>query len=82
MPAELVCFVPSCRARFAVTEVIYNCPRCGGLLETDYPEWNLDPEQLKAVWRTRRTCNLPLDQSGESYSVFASDKTREQFPVR
>ena len=64
MPAELVCFEPSCRAQFAVTEVIYNCPRCGGLLETDYPEWNLDPEQLKAVWRTRRTCNLPLDQSG------------------
>jgi len=64
MPAELVCFEPSCRARFAVTEVIYNCPRCGGLLETDYPEWKLDPEELKAAWRARRTCNLPLDQSG------------------
>jgi len=64
MPAELVCFEPSCRARFPVTEVIYNCPRCGGLLEADYPRLKLDPEQLKAVWRTRRTCNLPLDQSG------------------
>jgi threonine synthase len=64
MPAELVCFEPSCRARFPVTEVIYNCPRCGGLLEADYPDWKFDPAQLKTVWRTRRTCNLPLDQSG------------------
>ncbi len=64
MPAELVCFAPNCRARFPVTEVIYNCPRCGGLLEADYPQLKLDPEELKAVWRTRRTCNLPLDQSG------------------
>src|SRR5579859_4978862 len=64
MPAQLVCFEPSCRARFAVTEVIYNCPRCGGLLETDYPDWQFEPAQLKTVWRTRRTCNLPPDQSG------------------
>jgi len=64
MPAELVCFEPGCRTRFAVTEVIYNCPRCGGLLETDYPEWRSDAEQVKAVWRARRTCNMPLDQSG------------------
>ena len=41
-----------------------NCPQCGGLLETGYPEWKQDPEQLKAIWRARRTCNLPLDQSG------------------
>jgi len=64
MPAELVCFEPGCRTRFAVTEVIYNCPRCGGLLETDYPEWRSHAEQVKAVWRARRTCNMPLDQSG------------------
>ena len=25
------------RARYAITEVIYNCPRCGGLLEAAYP---------------------------------------------
>jgi len=64
MPAELVCFEPKCRARFPVTEVIYNCPRCGGLLEADYPDWKLDAGQVKSVWRARRTCNLPLDQSG------------------
>jgi threonine synthase len=64
MSAELVCFEPNCRAQFAVTEVLYNCPKCGGLLEASYPHWTLDPAQVKSVWRTRRACNLPLDQSG------------------
>src|SRR5947209_13421062 len=64
MQAELACFEPSCRARFAITDVIYNCPRCGGLLETIYPGLELDPAAVKSIWRERRTCNLPLDQSG------------------
>src|SRR5207245_6622756 len=62
MQAELACFEPSCRARFAITDVIYNCPRCGGLLETIYPGLELDPAAVKSIWRERRTCNLPLDQ--------------------
>ena len=37
MPAELICFAAECRARYPITEVIYNCPRCGGLLEATYP---------------------------------------------
>src|SRR5262249_40611196 len=36
MAAELVCFAEKCRARFPITEVIYNCPKCGGLLEAAY----------------------------------------------
>lgn len=64
MPAELACFEQSCRARFPVTEPIYNCPRCGGLLETVYPGLKLDPEKTRAQWRARRACNQPLDQSG------------------
>jgi len=64
MPAELVCFEPECRARYQVTEVIYNCTRCGGLLEADYPDWSLDAGHMKALWRSRRISNLPLDQSG------------------
>jgi threonine synthase len=64
MSAELVCFEESCRARFPVTEVIYNCPRCGGLLETAYPGRRDDPEELKRVWRDRRLSDHPLDQSG------------------
>jgi threonine synthase len=64
MPAELACFSPSCRARFAVTEVIYNCPKCGGLLEAVYPDATPDAGKLKSLWRARRTSNRPLDQSG------------------
>jgi threonine synthase len=62
MPAELICFEEKCRARFAITEVIYNCPRCGGLLEATYE--NPGPADWKAVWRQRRISNAPLDQSG------------------
>ena len=64
MAAELVCFNAECRARFPITEVIYNCPSCGALLEAAYPDLTMDPQALKATWRSRRTCNQPLDQSG------------------
>jgi threonine synthase len=64
MPAELVCFDPDCRARYAITDVLYNCPRCGGLLEAEYPEWRYDAAALKKLWRERRLSNAPLDASG------------------
>jgi threonine synthase len=64
MAAELVCFEERCRARFPITEIIYNCPRCGGLLEAGYPGWKPDPDALKRLWRERRMSNLTLDQSG------------------
>lgn len=64
MPAELVCFAEKCRARYPITEVIYNCPRCGGLLETAYTSPAGAPGDLKRLWRDRRASNAPLDQSG------------------
>ena len=64
MLAEIVCFNPRCRKRYPVTELIYNCPACGGLLEAEYADWELDAGQMKALWRSRRISNLPLDQSG------------------
>src|ERR1019366_1556656 len=36
MPAELACIEERCRARFPITEILYNCPRCGGLLDAVY----------------------------------------------
>lgn len=64
MLAELLCFEPSCRARYAITDVIYSCPRCGGLLEVAYTgDWPT-PQQLKRTWRERRMDNSPLEQSG------------------
>ena len=64
MTAELACFAPSCRARFAITRILYNCPHCGGLLEAVYDGAAADPAALKSTWRERRMSNAPLDQSG------------------
>lgn len=64
MPAELACFEERCRARFPIDSVLYNCPRCGGLLEAVYPPPAHSPADLKALWRNRRLSNAPLDQSG------------------
>jgi threonine synthase len=64
MPAELACIEERCRARFGITEILYNCPRCGGLLEAVYGKPAQSPDELKALWRTRRCSNAPLDQSG------------------
>jgi threonine synthase len=62
--AHLICFKQECRTRFAITEVLYNCPRCGGLLETVYEEPPGDPDALRRVFRERRMSNAPLDASG------------------
>ncbi len=62
--AELVCFNHSCRARFPITEVLYNCPTCGGLIEAVYPAPATAPAELKRTFRERRLSNAALDQSG------------------
>src|SRR5436309_4025972 len=64
MPAELACFEERCRARFPITEVRYDCPHCGGLLEAVYGKPAQSADELKSLWRERRTSNHPLDQSG------------------
>jgi threonine synthase len=64
MSAELICFSERCRARFPITEPIYNCPKCGSLLEASYSGERTPAPLLKTLWRSRRTSNAPLDQSG------------------
>src|SRR5271156_6390369 len=62
--ASLACFEQNCRARYALTDVLYQCPRCGGLLEVDY-NWRLaDTTMWRQIWRARRMDNHPLSQSG------------------
>jgi threonine synthase len=63
MPAELKCFNPECEARYAITEVLYNCAKCGALLEASYV-FDYDPAALKKLFRERRMSNAPLDASG------------------
>ena len=62
--AELVCFNPACRARYAITEVLYNCRTCGSLLEAGYGAPAGDPAALRRLFCERRGSNAPLDQSG------------------
>jgi threonine synthase len=64
MQSELACFNRSCRARFPITDVLYNCPKCGGLLEAQYDFGAPDSETLKHTFRERRLSNAPLCQSG------------------
>ena len=80
MPAELACFDQRCHARFPITEVIYNCPRCGGLLEAVYDKPAQPAAELKTIWRNRRTSNAPLEQSGvwryREFLPFLTDYTK------
>jgi len=62
--AELVCFEEGCRSRFPITDVIYNCPDCGGLLEVKYSGGVPLSESLKSLWRNRRCDNSAIEQSG------------------
>ena len=64
MQSCLTCFEPACRAQFDINEVIYNCPKCGGLLEAQYDTSGIDAPALKRTWRERRMSNAPLEQSG------------------
>ena len=64
MPAELACIEERCGARFPITEILYNCPRCGGLLDAVYPDPLPPAADLRTLWLGRRTSNAPLDQSG------------------
>ena len=61
--AQLICFNPACRSLYPITDVLYNCPKCGGLLEVTYSS-SLDAEKLKRLWRERRMDNTAIEQSG------------------
>ena len=64
MPASLRCITETCGVHFGIEEVLYNCPRCGGLLEAFYSGPSAPAEELKQTFRERRLSNAPLDQSG------------------
>src|SRR5487761_2478467 len=64
MPARLRCIGESCGAQFAIEEVLYNCPKCGGLIEAAYDAPTQSAAELKKLFRQRRMSNAPVDQSG------------------
>ena len=46
MQACLTCITPACRVCFDINDVIYNCPKCGGLLEAKYDSIGIDAQAL------------------------------------
>src|SRR5665213_3151049 len=64
MQPSLACFNAACHAHFDINDIIYNCPKCGALLEAKYDFANIDAAALKRTWRERRMSNAPLEQSG------------------
>jgi threonine synthase len=64
MLAELACFEQKCGARFPITDAIYNCTHCGSLLEVRLLGDVADTAALQRCWRTSRTLNDPVSQSG------------------
>ncbi len=64
MRSYLVCFRDSCREEYPIDSVLYQCPKCGGLLEAAYC-WDCTAASgWKALWRNRRLDNSALEQSG------------------
>jgi len=61
--SDLRCFNPQCAAQFPTKEILYNCPKCGGLLEAGYTA-PIDAVSLKRTFRERRMDNAPINQSG------------------
>ncbi len=59
------CTEPGCGALFALSEQIYVCPDCGGLLDVvreDRPD--SPPDELKDIWHRRLASFDPRDRSG------------------
>jgi len=64
MHAFLQCCRPACAARYTITDVVYTCPQCGGLIETAYDGDPGNPWDLMRIFRERRMSNVPIDASG------------------
>jgi threonine synthase len=64
MPVSLRCIAEPCNRHFGIEEVLYNCPKCGGLLEVFYGGPEAPADELKQIFRERRMSNAFLDQSG------------------
>ncbi len=60
--ASLRCI--SCHSQFSSALPLYSCQHCGDLLDVVYDFPQVDPVQVKATWRERRTSQAPIDVSG------------------
>jgi threonine synthase len=59
------CAEPACGAQFAISERLYVCPQCGGLLDVEFELQGLKgADGLRDVWRARRASPDARDRSG------------------
>src|ERR1044071_511310 len=63
--AYLRCIETNCDAHHAISERLYTCPRCGGLLDVQYDfDLPYNAAELKTIFKDRRATGGPLDRSG------------------
>ena len=79
--ASLRCIDADCGSEYAISERLYACTSCGGLLDVAY-DFKLPsgPAEMKRLFRERRTVEADLERSGvwrfRELLPFASDLAR------
>ena len=59
------CIEPGCGATYAITEALYVCSTCGGLLDIESTTRPVqDAGSLRSLWRSRMTSSDVCDRSG------------------
>ncbi len=58
------CINPECGSEWDAGLKLYQCPLCADLLDLVYALESVDPDDMKRLFRQRRSSNLPLDISG------------------
>jgi len=63
--AYLGCIEQECASRYPIDQKLYSCPACGGLLDVAY-DFDLpsNADEMKALFRDRKTSDANLDRSG------------------
>ncbi|HYP25480.1 MAG TPA: threonine synthase [Blastocatellia bacterium] len=62
--AYLRCIESDCLSKRPITERVYTCPECGGLLDVGYDFSPVGAEMLKQTFRARRASDAAADLSG------------------
>jgi len=62
--AQLRCIDTNCSATFAINERLYSCPVCGGLLDVAYTFASTSADDLKVLFKSRKTSDAEIDRSG------------------
>ena len=58
------CIEDDCKAQYGVSERLYVCPRCGGLLDIESSSRSFDPAALRTLWQQRLASRDARDRSG------------------